>query len=95
MAKRGKSIDWTPEQDEKILSGEKVDGTPVQIASRRYRLRTNYLTEISRQGQKLLDRLKRMRGLGMLPKSVTAKFLRELATVVEDLNGSKASKIKT
>jgi len=85
MAKRGKSIDWTPEQDKLILKGEKVEGTSIQVASRRYRLKTHYLLELSRYGKKFVDRLLRIKDLGILPKSCNRKFLDDLTKVVSDL----------
>lgn len=85
MAKRGKSIEWTPEQDKLILKGEKVEGTSIQVASRRYRLKTHYLLELSRYGKKFVDRLSRIKDLGILPKSCNKEFLDSLTKVVSDL----------
>lgn len=85
---RGKNVNWTPEQDRLILKGEKVPGTTVQVASRRYRLKTHYSLEVSRLGKKFLGRLVHLKEIGSLPKIVTGKFLTELEKVVTELAGS-------
>ena len=88
MSGRGKNVNWTTEQDQKILKGEKVAATPVQVASRRYRLKTHYSAEVSRFAKKLLDRLSHMKLLGLCPKSATEKFLESLKKVVEELEST-------
>lgn len=82
MATRGKSFNWTEEEDQLLLSGKSVEGrTAQQSADRRYKLRRFYGTVTARMIEKVYKRLSVLQQMNKLPKLADSDFLKKLRTL--------------
>lgn len=86
MAKSGKALRWTKEQDELVFSGGSVEGrTPQQNCDRRYKLRKFFAKSTARVGRDFAGRLEVLRGFKKLPKSCNKAFLERLGKVLAEI----------
>lgn len=83
---RGKNKGWTQEEDLAVLSGQSVEGrTAQESACRRYKLRKCYAAGTSYFGIKFLKHLIVLRSIGRAPKSLSPKFLDQIAKLVKEI----------
>ena len=86
MAKRGKAMGWTPEQDALVFGGGSVEGrTAQQNCDRRYKLRKFYAASTARIGQTLCKRLVVLQSVGKAPKACDKAFITKLQTIVKEI----------
>ena len=86
MAKRGKAMGWTPEQDALVFSGGSVEGrTAQQNCDRRYKLRKFYAASTARVARELLTRIGVLQGVKRAPKACTKALLERLRAVADEL----------
>lgn len=86
MAKRGKEIGWTPEQDVIVFKGGSVEGrTPQENANRRYKLRTFFKRRTAVLGLELCVRLETLQAMGSSPKAFTPALLEKLKTAFREM----------